>query len=120
LLIYLVALLISGVLLVVPLLGIILAVVVYIAVFVSSIMLGIKRLHDRDKSGWWLLLFIGAPVVLGGIQLAIDPYLEGGAAPMLLTLASLAISVWFVVELGCLRGTVGPNQYGPDPLPPRT
>src|SRR6266487_727368 len=28
----------------------------------------------------------------------------------------LAISVWAFVELGCLRGTPGPNRYGPDPL----
>jgi uncharacterized membrane protein YhaH (DUF805 family) len=32
------------------------------------------------------------------------------------SLASLAISIWGLVELGFLRGTVGPNQYGPDPL----
>jgi uncharacterized membrane protein YhaH (DUF805 family) len=24
--------------------------------------------------------------------------------------------VWALVEIGFLRGTVGPNQYGPDPL----
>jgi uncharacterized membrane protein YhaH (DUF805 family) len=26
------------------------------------------------------------------------------------------ISLWLLIELGFLRGTVGPNQYGPDPL----
>jgi len=31
-------------------------------------------------------------------------------------LASLAVSIWAIVELGFLRGTPGPNQYGPDPL----
>ena len=35
-----------------------------------------------------------------------------------LHLVSFAITVWAFVELGCLRGTVGPNQYGPDPLEP--
>jgi uncharacterized membrane protein YhaH (DUF805 family) len=28
-----------------------------------------------------------------------------------------AIWLWAVLELGCLRGTEGPNAYGPDPLP---
>ena len=28
----------------------------------------------------------------------------------------IIVGLWFFVELGCLRGTVGPNQYGPDPL----
>ena len=35
-----------------------------------------------------------------------------------LHLVAFAITVWAFVELGCLRGTVGPNQYGPDPLEP--
>ena len=28
------------------------------------------------------------------------------------------LSIWAFVELGCLRGTSGPNRYGPDPLKP--
>jgi uncharacterized membrane protein YhaH (DUF805 family) len=41
-----------------------------------------------------------------------------GAGPVgvLFNLASFAISIWAIVELGCLRGTDGPNTYGPDPL----
>ena len=35
-----------------------------------------------------------------------------------LSLAGLVVAVWGLVELGFLRGTVGPNQYGPDPLEP--
>jgi uncharacterized membrane protein YhaH (DUF805 family) len=31
-------------------------------------------------------------------------------------LVSLALMIWGFVELGCLRGTVGPNRFGPDPL----
>ena len=31
---------------------------------------------------------------------------------------SFAITVWAIVELGFLRGTLGPNRYGPDPLAP--
>jgi uncharacterized membrane protein YhaH (DUF805 family) len=30
---------------------------------------------------------------------------------------SFAITIWAIVELGFLRGTIGPNRYGPDPLP---
>jgi uncharacterized membrane protein YhaH (DUF805 family) len=30
--------------------------------------------------------------------------------------AAFALSIWGLVEIGFLRGTVGPNQYGPDPL----
>jgi uncharacterized membrane protein YhaH (DUF805 family) len=39
-------------------------------------------------------------------------------AGIILNLISFAISIWALVELGFLRGTVGPNRYGPDPLSP--
>jgi uncharacterized membrane protein YhaH (DUF805 family) len=86
----------------------------------SGLAVGIKRLHDRDKSGWWILLFWLGPSILGGWQTA-SPDLGGG---LILSLAGTAILIWAFVELGCLAGTPGPNQYGPDPLghpppPPR-
>ena len=37
---------------------------------ISGIAVGIKRLHDRDKGGWWLLLFYVVPGLLGGIGMA--------------------------------------------------
>jgi uncharacterized membrane protein YhaH (DUF805 family) len=80
--------------------------VVYIPVVISGIFVGIKRLHDRDKSGWWLLVFYLLPAVLGGLA----------DTSFIFSLASFAVSIWGLVELGFLRGTVGPNQYGPDPL----
>jgi uncharacterized membrane protein YhaH (DUF805 family) len=72
--------------------------------------LGAKRLHDRNKSAWWLALFWLLPGVLQGIGEQI------GTAGIVLSIAAFAISIWGLVELGFLRGTVGPNQYGPDPL----
>jgi len=54
---------------------------------IPSIAVGVRRLHDMDKSGWWLLIVL-VPVV-----------------------GALLLLYWFVQ-----RGTVGPNQFGPDPL----
>jgi len=48
----------------------------------------VKRFHDRDKSGWWVLI-VFVPLI-GGL--------------------------WYLIECGFLRGTDGPNPYGPDPL----
>ena len=31
-------------------------------------------------------------------------------------IAFIIIGIWFLIELGFLRGTVGPNTFGPDPL----
>ena len=52
----------------------------------SSVCLGIKRYHDRDKPGVWVLLSL---IPLGNL--------------------------WYFIETGFLRGTVGPNTFGPDP-----
>jgi uncharacterized membrane protein YhaH (DUF805 family) len=77
---------------------------------VSGIAVGIKRLHDRNKSGWWLLLFYLLPAILQQIAPHVGP------SGFIFSIAGFAISVWMIVELGCLRGTAGPNEYGPDPL----
>jgi len=53
-----------------------------------SIVVGMKRFHDRNKTGWWILI-VFVPVI-GGL--------------------------WYLIECGFLRGTPGPNNYGPDPL----
>jgi len=52
-----------------------------------GIALGVKRCHDRDKPGVFMLLYL-IPIV----------------GP-----------IWILIELGFLDGTPGPNQYGPSP-----
>jgi uncharacterized membrane protein YhaH (DUF805 family) len=91
-----------------------------IVTFISSIAVGIKRLHDRDKSGWYVLLLYVAPTVLFLIGLMIGTTRDGATTLAYgLWLIALAISIWGFVELGCRRGTVGGNPYGPDPVAPR-
>jgi len=36
-----------------------------ILAWVSAFAIGVKRLHDRNRSGWWILLFYVVPAVLG-------------------------------------------------------
>ena len=93
--------------------AIIVLVLAYIPLLWIGLALGAKRLHDRNKSGWWLvLIFWVVPAILQGSRRAdrtsIGIILDPGRA--------LRISIWGLVEFGFLRGTVGPNQYGPDPL----
>jgi uncharacterized membrane protein YhaH (DUF805 family) len=84
--------------------------VIYIPMVISGVMVGIKRLHDRDKSGWWLLVFYLLPAVLGMLS-------DSLGMGFILSLAGFAISIWGLIELGFLRGTIGANRFGPDPLP---
>jgi uncharacterized membrane protein YhaH (DUF805 family) len=74
----------------------------------------IKRLHDRNRSGWWMVPFVVAPGLFGHFEeLPADSY-----AVALLGLAMFVLYTWGLVELYWLRGTRGPNRFGPDPLAP--
>lgn len=80
--VYLVGMLLTAA---VPILGILLL-IFYLGSLIPMLAVSIRRLHDLDKSGWWLLL-------------------------SLVPIAGLLLLYWF-----CLRGTDGDNRFGPDPL----
>jgi uncharacterized membrane protein YhaH (DUF805 family) len=92
-------------------LTLVLLVILYIPLIWIGLAIGAKRLHDRDKSAWWLLVFYAAPGILSSAGNRMED-----VGFIILHIISFAISVWAFVELGCLRGTPGPNRYGPDPL----
>jgi uncharacterized membrane protein YhaH (DUF805 family) len=76
-----------------------------------------ERLHDRDKSACWLVVFYGLPGALTQIAKFAWPAGTAGAVlQTILALAAFALTIWGFVEIGCLRGTAGTNNYGPDPL----
>src|SRR5262249_14997787 len=77
-----------------------------------------KRGHDREMPLWLLIIFFGAGAVLDLLAV-----LELSGTDEERSMLSIFIAVPFTVlglalliELGFRRGTVGPNQYGPDPL----
>jgi uncharacterized membrane protein YhaH (DUF805 family) len=58
-----------------------------LATFLPGLAVSIRRLHDIDRVGWWVLL------------------------------ALIPVIGWIVlIYWACLRGTVGANRFGPDPL----
>ena len=65
----------------------ILMLVFYVVILVPSIAVGVRRLHDHDKSGWWYLI-IFVPII-----------------------GSLYLLYLFVTP-----GTPGANRFGPNPL----
>jgi uncharacterized membrane protein YhaH (DUF805 family) len=58
-----------------------------LAILLPSLAVGIRRLHDLDRTGWWILLWL-IPLV-----------------------GTIILIIWF-----CSRGTTGPNRFGADPL----
>jgi uncharacterized membrane protein YhaH (DUF805 family) len=96
---------------------ILMVVVVLIPWLLWGVSFTTRRLHDREKSAWWLVVFYLLPGVLG--HLAEAARVAGSAGTTLngiLALASFSLTIWGFVEVGCLRGTNRLNTYGPDPL----
>jgi uncharacterized membrane protein YhaH (DUF805 family) len=58
-----------------------------LALFLPGLAVSVRRLHDLDRSGWWVLL---------------------GLIPL--------VGVIILIIWNCQRGTIGPNRFGPDPL----
>jgi len=67
--------------------GMIILGIAYLGILVPSIGIGVRRLHDVDKSGWMML--IALIPILGGL---------------------------YLLYLYVTKGTTGPNRFGPDPL----
>jgi uncharacterized membrane protein YhaH (DUF805 family) len=61
-------------------------VLIFLGLLLPGIAVSVRRLHDLDRTGWWLLLWF---TIIGGFVLL----------------------YWF-----CLKGTAGTNRFGPDPL----
>ena len=67
-------------------LGLLVFLLISLALIIPSIAVQVRRFHDQDRSGWFVLLNL-------------IPYL-----------GALVVLVFM-----CLDGTPGPNRYGPDP-----
>ena len=61
-----------------------------VATFLPTLAIGIRRLHDIDRTGWWTLIWL------------------------------TAIGAFLLIYWACVRGTPGPNRFGPDPLAGQT
>lgn len=57
-----------------------------LAVLIPGIAVSVRRLHDIDRSGWWLLILL-IPLI-----------------------GAIVLLVW-----ACMGGTQGDNRFGPDP-----
>lgn len=89
-------------------------VILFVLLFYSLLAVGVKRLHDRNKRGWWVFLFL-LPPVLAFMIAALAPDL-GRELIWTGSAIVLILGAWALVELGILAGTAGPNRYGPVPV----
>lgn len=96
-----------------------------LVVLIPSFALGTRRLHDINRTGWWLLLIFGFfPIAaIGAGILLISLFLMDNF--LVLTVMGLVIAIGFGI-LGVIgivvlivwaikQGDEGSNKYGPDP-----
>lgn len=85
-----------------------------------------KRLNDRNRPSWlkwlfWVPTILSTVLVLSGMAYTVSD-IGGMMMPSPTTLMtvvsvlSIVVGIWALVELGFLRGTEGQNQHGADPI----
>ena len=97
-----------------------LAFFIQLAFLYPATALMVKRLHDRNRPDYFVAFMLGPLILkfLADLLDRIDNHLNVNALDYLLGAIIFLASLWFFIELGCMRGTIGENKYGPDPLKP--
>ena len=78
----------------------------------------VKRLHDRNRSGQltgWLIVPYSVLMLTNLLGMSGDPD-HMGVVESILVIGTGIATLAFIVDLGFRRGTDGDNQYGPDSL----
>ncbi|MGA9581422.1 MAG: DUF805 domain-containing protein [Allosphingosinicella sp.] len=81
----------------------------WLFLLIPSIAVGVRRLHDIDRTGWWLMLGYG-PYILS-VVLAMVQSVELAAILNIVSMIGFLVLLVFAF----MPGTRGPNRYGPDP-----
>ena len=101
----------------------------WLALLIPSLAVQVRRLHDTNRSGWWLgafyLLYVLYMVLLFGLVGSAALGANAGEAPSQsfgamfggLMIFGFAFFIYAIVLIVfyCLPGTNGPNKYGDDP-----
>lgn len=98
------------------------AMIVIVATFVPSLAAQVRRLHDTNRSGLWLIPFwvvyvayiASAAGSMASIQAGQQPNMGALGLSLMLGLVMLIVAIVMIVFL-VSRGTAGPNKYGDDP-----
>ena len=94
--------------------------IVGVVLALLSLGVAVRRLHDSDRPGWWIIppyaiSIVGIPILL--ILIFTNLWVLAFLFGFLWGLTTLAVGIALLVVLA-QPGTSGPNKYGPDPLQP--
>lgn len=95
-----------------------------LATIVPSIAVAVRRLHDTDRTGWWILLptvpyilglVLGGAAMMGGAAMGSGVGMMAGAGIAGLFMLIALIADIVLIVFYCMPGTPGDNRYGPNP-----
>ncbi|HSI18782.1 MAG TPA: DUF805 domain-containing protein [Sphingomonas sp.] len=93
--------------------------VFFLLALIPNLAVHVRRLHDSDRTGWWVVMPI-APFVFT-LALGVIAVASRSLTMLLVTALFWILSfggiIWLIV-LQCLDGTRGENRFGPDPRDP--
>lgn len=100
-----------------PLVGTVFAAAITLAFSWPIAAVGVRRSHDRNMSGRWFLIYMANSVAVGIWNVSANARGIADTSSEMLALAAagllqLVLLVVFVIILGFLKGTPGPNRYG--------
>ena len=87
-----------------------------LALLVPGLAATVRRLHDTNRSGWWVLI-VAVPYLIMGIMMGMSAAsgdMTGLASAGIVGLIALVGAIAMLVFM-ILPGTKGDNRFGPDP-----
>ena len=110
----------GSVLLLIPLAGALVYAALSVWLGVANLTATVRRLHDVNKRGWWLMLPLGGALVACSaavIMLSLYPGNYNAAMGVVSMACFFILALYLVLLIMCsVKGTDGPNRFGPDPL----
>jgi uncharacterized membrane protein YhaH (DUF805 family) len=99
------------------LIGVIAILILQLLLLYPSYAVSAKRFQDRNKPGGLALIGIGLGILQTVLRLlGLSDPIHPTVIDWILSIALVIVGIWYLIELGILRGTVGNNTYGRDPL----
>lgn len=77
---------------------------------VTAFSASVRRLHDINASGWWMI----GPSLISVISTILESVIHDGAMMIAMLVLSTVLNLAFIVAMAW-KGTTGPNRFGPQP-----
>ncbi len=104
--------------------------IIGLAFFLPNLAVSVRRLHDINRTGWWLffwflIMLVPTIIIIVGFFTAFESIWEGNwdetgswmmliLGVVLIVIISLLIFIWWIIWF-VKQGDFGPNKYGLDP-----